>query len=52
MPTFVSCVILLYLFAIVVPWFPAFGKGSGFADEFWHLTLPASHWRSSGQRSS
>lgn len=41
MPTFVSCVILLYLFAIVLPWFPAFGKGSGFGDELWHLTLPA-----------
>jgi peptide/nickel transport system permease protein len=41
MPTFVSCVILLYLFAILVPWFPAYGKGSGFFNELWHLTLPA-----------
>jgi len=41
MPTFVSCVLLLYLFAVVLRWFPAFGKGSGFVDELWHLTLPA-----------
>src|SRR4051794_19941090 len=41
MPTFVSCVLLLYVFAVVLGWFPAFGKGSGFFDELWHLTLPA-----------
>jgi peptide/nickel transport system permease protein len=41
MPTFVSCVLLLYVFAIVLGWFPAFGKGAGFVDELWHLTLPA-----------
>jgi peptide/nickel transport system permease protein len=41
MPTFVSCVILLYLFAVVLPWFPAFGSGSGFFNRIWHLTLPA-----------
>jgi peptide/nickel transport system permease protein len=40
-PVFVSGVLLLYLFAIVVPVFPAFGKGSGFWDGLWHLTLPA-----------
>lgn len=40
-PAFVSGVLLLYLFAIVVPWFPAFGRGEGFVDELWHLTLPA-----------
>jgi peptide/nickel transport system permease protein len=40
-PVFVSGVFLLYLFAIVLPWFPAFGQGSGFVDELWHLTLPA-----------
>jgi peptide/nickel transport system permease protein len=41
MPTFVSCVLLLYVFAVVLRWFPAFGKGAGFFDELWHLTLPA-----------
>jgi peptide/nickel transport system permease protein len=41
MPTFVSCVILLFLFAIKLPWFPAYGAGSGFFDELYHLTLPA-----------
>lgn len=40
-PAFVAAVALLYLFAIKVRWFPAFGTGSGFFDEFWHLTLPA-----------
>lgn len=40
-PAFVGGVLLLYLFAVVLPWFPAFGKGTGFFDELWHLTLPA-----------
>jgi peptide/nickel transport system permease protein len=40
-PPFVAGAILLYLFAIVLPWFPTFGRGQGFIDEMWHLTLPA-----------
>jgi peptide/nickel transport system permease protein len=40
-PAFVAAVALLYLFAIKVRWFPAYGTGSGFFDEFWHLTLPS-----------
>jgi peptide/nickel transport system permease protein len=40
-PAFVAAVALLYLFAIKIRWFPAYGTGSGFFDEFWHLTLPA-----------
>jgi peptide/nickel transport system permease protein len=40
-PAFVVGVALLYIFAIVLPWFPAFGPGDGFFDELWHLTLPA-----------
>jgi peptide/nickel transport system permease protein len=40
-PAFVSGVLLLYVFAIVVHWFPSFGGGSGFWDQAWHLTLPA-----------
>lgn len=40
-PAFVTAIFLLYLFAIEVHWFPVFGKGAGFFDEVWHLTLPA-----------
>jgi peptide/nickel transport system permease protein len=40
-PAFVSGICLLWLFAIELPWFPSFGLGSGFFDELWHLTLPA-----------
>jgi peptide/nickel transport system permease protein len=40
-PAFVVGLLLLYVFAIVLPWFPAFGQGQGFFDEVWHLTLPA-----------
>jgi peptide/nickel transport system permease protein len=40
-PAFVTGVLLLYLFAVVMAWFPVFGTGSGFFDEVWHLTLPA-----------
>lgn len=41
MPPFVSGVLLLYLFAIVVHWFPVAGRGTGFFNDVWHLTLPA-----------
>jgi peptide/nickel transport system permease protein len=37
----VAGVFLIYVFAIAVHWFPASGKGSGFVDGLWHLTLPA-----------
>ena len=40
-PAFVSGLVLLYAFGIVVPAFPVFGPGRGFLDELWHLTLPA-----------
>jgi peptide/nickel transport system permease protein len=40
-PAFASGILLLYLFAIVLPWFPAAGQGVGFWDEVWHMTLPA-----------
>jgi peptide/nickel transport system permease protein len=40
-PAFVAGVALLFLFAIKVRWFPAYGVGSGFFSELWHLTLPA-----------
>lgn len=40
-PAFVSGVLLLFLFAILTPVFPATGTGVGFFDRLWHLTLPA-----------
>jgi peptide/nickel transport system permease protein len=40
-PVFVSGILLLYVFGIVLHWFPVFGKGNWFVDELWHLTLPA-----------
>jgi peptide/nickel transport system permease protein len=40
-PAFASGVVLLYVFAVAVPVFPAFGAGSGFVDRLSHLTLPA-----------
>jgi peptide/nickel transport system permease protein len=40
-PAFVSGILLLYVFAILVHLFPVFGGGTGFFDEVWHLTLPA-----------
>lgn len=40
-PSFVIGVLLLFLFAITLPWFPASGGGTGFAGMLWHLTLPA-----------
>jgi peptide/nickel transport system permease protein len=41
MPAFVSGVLMLYLFAVQLQWFPVFGAGEGFTDQLWHLTLPA-----------
>ncbi len=40
-PAFVTGVFLLYVFAVLLGWFPAFGQGEGLADQLWHLTLPA-----------
>ncbi len=40
-PPFVTGVFLLYVFAVLLGWFPAFGQGEGLVDELWHLTLPA-----------
>ena len=41
MPAFVTGIVLLYLLAVRVSWFPAFGPGEGFQDRLVHLTLPA-----------
>jgi peptide/nickel transport system permease protein len=40
-PAFVTSILLLYLFSVVLPWFPAYGQGSGFISRLDHLTLPA-----------
>jgi peptide/nickel transport system permease protein len=41
MPAFVTGIVLLYLLAVRVSWFPAYGPGTGFTDRLIHLTLPA-----------
>lgn len=40
-PSFALAVFLLYIFAVALGWFPAFGAGEGFFDRAYHLTLPA-----------
>ncbi len=40
-PAFASGLVLLYVFAVLLGWFPTFGSGEGFLDRAWHLTLPA-----------
>ncbi len=41
MPGFWLGLNLLILFAVIYPFFPISGFGSGFTDILWHLTLPA-----------
>jgi peptide/nickel transport system permease protein len=40
-PAFVTGVLLLYVFTVVLPWFPSFGVGAGVGDRLYHLALPA-----------
>ncbi|MEV4282668.1 ABC transporter permease [Actinoplanes xinjiangensis] len=40
-PAFVAAILLIWLFATTLSWFPVFGSGTGFADRIHHLTLPA-----------
>lgn len=40
-PTFVMAVLLIWLFAVQLPWFPVYGSGEGFTGTLTHLTLPA-----------
>lgn len=40
-PAFATGIFLLYVFAVALGWFPAFGEGTGFLDRLEHLTLPA-----------
>lgn len=40
-PAFATGILLLYVFAIRLSWFPVFGEGSGVFGRLWHLALPA-----------
>lgn len=40
-PAFATGLFLLYLFGVVLGWFPVFGTGTGFGDRLYHLVLPA-----------
>lgn len=40
-PSFALAILGIYLFAMLIPIFPAYGAGSGFIDQLWHLILPA-----------
>lgn len=41
LPTFVVAILLIWLFAKTLGWFPVFGEGDGFVDRLWHLVLPS-----------
>ncbi|WP_436772566.1 ABC transporter permease [Yinghuangia sp. YIM S09857] len=40
-PTFIMSVLLIWVFAVQLPWFPVYGSGSGLTGTLSHLTLPA-----------
>ncbi|KUL42111.1 ABC transporter permease [Actinoplanes awajinensis] len=40
-PAFVAAILLIWIFATKLSWFPVFGSGEGFGDRIHHLTLPA-----------
>lgn len=40
-PTFAMSILLLYVFAVTLGWFPVFGAGETAAERIVHLTLPA-----------
>ncbi len=41
MPSFAVGFLLIYVFAVRLSWFPAFGRGDGLIDTLHHMTLPA-----------
>jgi len=41
LPTFVVAILLIWIFAKTLGWFPVYGEGEEFLDRLWHLTLPA-----------
>jgi peptide/nickel transport system permease protein len=40
-PAFATGILLLYVFAVELGWFPVFGEGTGVVDRLQHLALPA-----------
>lgn len=40
-PAFLTAIVLILVFALRLGWFPVFGTGKGFADNFYYLALPA-----------
>ncbi|HEV2929408.1 MAG TPA: ABC transporter permease [Propionibacteriaceae bacterium] len=40
-PSFVAAIVLIWLFAVQLGWFPAIGSGVGLTGRLQHLTLPA-----------
>jgi peptide/nickel transport system permease protein len=41
LPSFVAAIVLTWLFAVQLHWFPAIGSGEGLTGRLRHLTLPA-----------
>ena len=41
LPTFVVAILLIWIFAKSLGWFPVYGEGDGFWGRLWHLILPA-----------
>lgn len=41
MPSFVIAILLIWIFAKSLGWFPVFGEGGEGLDRLWHLILPA-----------
>ena len=41
LPTFVVAILVIWIFAKSLGWFPVFGEGTGGLDRLWHLVLPA-----------
>ncbi|UOR00468.1 ABC transporter permease [Leucobacter allii] len=41
LPTFVVAILLIWVFAKSLGWFPVYGEGAPGLDRFWHLVLPA-----------
>jgi peptide/nickel transport system permease protein len=39
-PVYATGVLFLYVFGVVLGWFPVFGAGTGISDRAWHLVLP------------
>jgi len=41
LPSFVAAIVLIFVFAVRLRWFPALGNGVGLLSNVWHFTLPA-----------